>query len=265
MPSYFGSLEVFHASTWSGTRPVSVRSIPHFALKLVTEGAGVFGRAEGTVQDIGTSTLFWQRPGIEYHWGPHSAGWEIAYLHFRGSRAGELLHFGFDPLSETECIALRNGEVVAQLLLRAATELQSPSLLTQPSLYLLLEQILFAVQRDRQEAAASAQDRDRLAPLLERVAHSPGEAFDFHSEAEGLGLSYSHFRRLFREQTGAAPQEYLIRARIRAVAHGLTHTNMPVKQLAGQAGYTDVGHFGKLFLKRMGMTPGQYRTEHGLI
>jgi AraC-like DNA-binding protein len=74
-----------------------------------------------------------------------------------------------------------------------------------------------------------------------------------------MGLSYSHFRRLFRRFAGCSPHEYLLRCRMRRAARDLRDTGRQVKDVAAEAGYDDPAQFCKLFRKKIGLSPGRFR------
>jgi AraC-like DNA-binding protein len=42
----------------------------------------------------------------------------------------------------------------------------------------------------------------------------------------------------------------------------LLTTQLSIKEIAGQAGYDDLVHFRKIFFRKFGMTPRQYRNLH---
>ncbi|MBN2711306.1 MAG: AraC family transcriptional regulator [Planctomycetes bacterium] len=259
---YFESIIANGASCFEGRRGIDVRQVPHHAIKLIEEGRGFFCRRGEELRRVTAPTIFWQRPGVVYEWGPDEDGWRVSYAKFSGRRAGELLRDGFDCISAEGFVQMESLEPVGTLM-KNIEELYRHHFADESArLLILLEQILLALGQERGGADNSGVLQKRFAPLLKQLASSPQKDYDFYEEARKTGLSYSHFRRLFREQTGVPPQEYLIRCRVRAVEQGLVYTDEPVKKIIAQAGYNDIGHFGRLFRKRTGMSPGRYRQEH---
>lgn len=261
MIDYFRRLRCVTVSTWQGTRSVTSRKIPFYALKLVTDGAGVFGCGGDAPHRLAAPALFWQQPGVVYTWGPAPAGWTIQYVQFDGPRARELVRDGFAGLAPAGYVRLPSAAPLQGLFQQLAGIHDRPGPLASAYLLLRLEEILLAVQRQQ---CGREERGSRLAPVLARLHAEPAHAFDFPAEAGALSLSYSHFRRLFREATGAAPQEYLIRCRIKAAADLLLGSAAAVKQVASRVGYPDVAYFGRLFKKRTGLSPQAYRQEHRL-
>jgi len=73
-------------------------------------------------------------------------------------------------------------------------------------------------------------------------------------------LSPYHFLRVFRDAVGAPPHAYLTNARIRR-ARKLLGTDMRLADIAQETGFTDQAHFGNVFRRSTGLTPGHYRKH----
>ena len=73
-------------------------------------------------------------------------------------------------------------------------------------------------------------------------------------------LSPSHFNALFRQHTGFACIEYLIRLRMHRAAQLLDTTPLSVKNIASQVGYQDQLYFSRLFRNVNGVSPSEYRS-----
>ena len=85
--------------------------------------------------------------------------------------------------------------------------------------------------------------------------------------AAGLGLNRSYFCRLFRQQTGLSPQEYIVSCRLAKAAQFMTEHGMSQEEAARQAGYPDVFSFSRMFRRKYGMpavmprVPGKSRGD----
>ena len=76
--------------------------------------------------------------------------------------------------------------------------------------------------------------------------------------AEDLGLSRHYFCRIFKEQLGISPQEYIVSHRMKRAAELLTVYHLPQKEVALLVGYPDVYAFSRMFKRKFGISPGQY-------
>ena len=75
------------------------------------------------------------------------------------------------------------------------------------------------------------------------------------------GLSKSHYRVLFKEATGVSPKEYITQRRIDAACDILEHSEKSIDEVSLASGYSDVYYFGRIFKKKMGISPGRYRKN----
>ena len=76
-----------------------------------------------------------------------------------------------------------------------------------------------------------------------------------------LGISYSHFHRRFKQQTGRSPQEYLIKTRLSAASELLKSSGASIREVADYCGFQDERNFHRLFVKTIGLSPNAYREN----
>lgn len=76
-----------------------------------------------------------------------------------------------------------------------------------------------------------------------------------------LNIDRRHLGRLFTARTGMTPKEYLINVRLQNAADLLRNSNYPVMEVAELVGYDDYGSFLKIFKKKYGMAPSQFRKS----
>lgn len=79
--------------------------------------------------------------------------------------------------------------------------------------------------------------------------------------AQSLHLSTNYFGDLVRKETGFSAQEYIQRFMIRVAKHELEHSELTIKELAYHLGFKYPQHFSRLFKKKTGFTPNQYKSE----
>ena len=75
-------------------------------------------------------------------------------------------------------------------------------------------------------------------------------------------LSSAYISKIFKEETGEAPINYLIKMRLeRARIQLESDTQQSIKAISNSVGYEDVYYFSKLFKKYYGMSPVHYRSK----
>nr|WP_297459014.1 AraC family transcriptional regulator [uncultured Halomonas sp.] len=78
--------------------------------------------------------------------------------------------------------------------------------------------------------------------------------------SQAAHLSKYHFLRLFRQQVGMTPHQYVINRRINAARSALDAGAVP-NDVAFRYGFADLSHFNRRFKRIYGMTPYQYRRS----
>ncbi len=76
------------------------------------------------------------------------------------------------------------------------------------------------------------------------------------------GLSPVYFARQFKQATGLAPHQYLLRARADRAERLLAHGMLPIATIALECGFCHQEHLTRVFRKRFGLTPGAYRAQN---
>lgn len=79
--------------------------------------------------------------------------------------------------------------------------------------------------------------------------------------AERFHISTNHFNRTFKQVYEIPCKEYLITIRVEAAKQYLSSPLLTVREVGSMIGYSDSNYFTKVFRKRVGMTPTEYRNQ----
>ena len=82
--------------------------------------------------------------------------------------------------------------------------------------------------------------------------------------ADKLCLSSNYFGDMFKKETGKSPQEYIQEKVIELAKERISGPADTVSQIAYSLGFQYPQHFCRLFKKRVGYTPSEYRAQIGL-
>lgn len=83
--------------------------------------------------------------------------------------------------------------------------------------------------------------------------------------AQMTGYSVSHFRRLFVKNYGMPPQEYIFQYKVqKAKALLVGEPEKSVEEIAELLGMYNAAHFCKMFKKKTGYSPGEYRENYSV-
>jgi transcriptional regulator GlxA family with amidase domain len=75
------------------------------------------------------------------------------------------------------------------------------------------------------------------------------------------GLAERTFKRRFMQATGMTPLDYVHTVRLEEAKQMLESTDLPVEAIALEVGYQDASFFGRLFRRKVALTPAQYRKR----
>ena len=79
------------------------------------------------------------------------------------------------------------------------------------------------------------------------------------SIARSYGITASHFIRYFKSNYGITPNEYRQNYRMLQAMNLIKMTNLSIQDIANQCGFCDPLYFSRIFKKRVGISPLQYR------
>ena len=86
-----------------------------------------------------------------------------------------------------------------------------------------------------------------------------GERISVEEVAHEVGLSASHFRKMFRCYYDCSPRDYLQRCRIYRAKQLMVAGGMNLTQIAYACGFATVHSFSRTFRRVVGIPPSEYR------
>ncbi len=85
--------------------------------------------------------------------------------------------------------------------------------------------------------------------------------FNVNELASLVGIHRSRLSRLFKEAVKMSPNSYITQIRIDHACALLSETRMPMADVALHCGFSDPDYFARVFRKKQGVTPRDYRRE----
>ena len=120
----------------------------------------------------------------------------------------------------------------------------------------------FFVGLVQQQAVHRKTDTDYVNTAVHYIQSNFSEDIRIADLAADLGLNRSYFCRIFKEQMGQSPQEYLVSHRLERAAALLTGHGLSQKEVILRVGYQDVSTFSRMFKRKYGISPGEYVREY---
>ena len=111
----------------------------------------------------------------------------------------------------------------------------------------------------RPEAKAGTLTRIQLNRAIEYMEENLDRRLALIDVARAVGLSATHFARCFKQSTGSAPHQYLMRCRVERARRLLVETENAIAQIAFACGFAHQEHLTRVFRRLSGETPARFR------
>ena len=101
--------------------------------------------------------------------------------------------------------------------------------------------------------------RPSIRDVQEAIEAEPGGVHSIDELARRAAMSPRHFTRIFTEEVGEAPGQYVERVRTEAARRQLEETDDTVVAIASRCGFGTAETMRRNFIRRVGIPPDQYR------
>jgi len=127
----------------------------------------------------------------------------------------------------------------------------------------LIQEFIVLLLRNYKEADAGRLGFARnLTSLFDYVKHNYRSPLSMANLTEISGMSESHVLRVFKQHMGCSPFQYISRLRLEAATGALIQTDRSITDIALDLGFNDSNYFTRLFRKRLGLSPREYRNKY---
>lgn len=111
------------------------------------------------------------------------------------------------------------------------------------------------------EPAGGTAPDTRIGRAVEFIENHFAKPITIDDIAASGHVSRRHFFRLFEQETGVAPMEYLKKVRLQKAAAMLLTTNANVTEVAFACGFNDSNYFSSLYHKEFGISPSRFKRD----
>ncbi|AMS22595.1 AraC family transcriptional regulator [Pseudomonas synxantha] len=112
------------------------------------------------------------------------------------------------------------------------------------------------------QLAAQSAERNAIRDIQHYIIEHLATDLSVPLLARHMGMSERNFARVFKADAGQTPAEFVERARIDGARQLLDSADVSLKRLANQVGYANVDGFRRAFVRRLGISPNEYRKIH---
>lgn len=197
---------------------------------------------------------------LAYYEADETTPWRYLWVIFDGSKAEEILRsIGITEEQPMLYPEERNTEILScmeKLLYECEQELS-----TIGNMYALLQTM--KNQTLVQQKSKTPPQQDYIEKIKRYIEYRYAEDVKVSELAEHCGLNRSYMTKCFTEDTGVSPKEYLMQYRMKKAKELLKNSELPISNVAYTVGYSDPLAFSKMFKKREGVSPLEYREKFG--
>jgi len=118
--------------------------------------------------------------------------------------------------------------------------------------------ILLKKDTSKQEVGA----RIDIGNLIEFMHSNYDKKLTIDDLSRHISLSPSHFSRLFKNETGKSPLDYLIHLRLDKAKKMLLNSNKNITEIALDTGFNSSSHFSSTFIKYLNISPSDYKKKY---
>jgi len=227
----------------------------------ITRGKGTFWSEDTGSLNIQAGNIFLLFSSIRHSYQPNpTTGWDEHWIGFTGDYAKRLMSRFFS--SRKPVLSIGNHPDLLNLFIDISTLAGRETFGYRPIVAAKTLEIMARLNALAKQSGVRSDEkekivRDTCCHILEAI-NTP---IDFKKYAEGVGISYSSFRRIFKEHTGLPPNQYLLEMRIQKAKGLLVNTDLKLQPIGEACGFDNVNYFSRLFKDRTGCPPRQYRKS----
>lgn len=191
----------------------------------------------------------------EYYTNDH---FESIWIQVSGANSLEL----FEEIEKTEgnIIKCKDIQHMKKLLFRIFNGISNSNPPTELNLSLDIYKIFTELLNPQSIRNKGERDyEDSIQKVKEYIAENLNEKLTVGSLAKIINMSSSHFSRVFKQQTGFSPYDYILISRLNRAKYLLQVTDMTVAAVAYEIGFNSESNFIYFFSENEGVSPGKFR------
>ena len=235
------------------------RILNEYQLLYITKGRGMFSSESSGRSQVKEGYMFLLFPGEWHTYRPDpETGWNEYWIGFDGRIMDEWVKDGFFPKENPVFNIGLNEDIISMykraIIIAEAQEASYQQALSGIACNLVSMALYLSRNRDFNKSDVASQMNQAKISVHENISAITPEEL-----ARITCMSYSKFRKIFKEYTGFAPSQYIQEVRITMAKELLTNTSKSIKEIAIELGYENKDYFFTVFKKVTGSTPVNYR------
>lgn len=237
------------------------RILNEYQLLYITKGKGTFTSKSAGVHQVSEGQMILLFPGEWHTYRPDkSTGWNEYWIGFNGKIIDDWAKNEFFK-KENPIFNIGLNEEVISMYKRAISIAEAQEANYQQALSGIASYLTSMALYLSRNMDFSKSDIAKQINIAKVAIHEDITTITPEKLAELVCMSYSKFRKIFKEYTGFAPSQYIQEVRINMAKEALTNSSKSIKEIALELGYENKDYFFTVFKKVTGMTPANYRKH----
>ena len=239
------------------------RILSEYQMLYLIEGEGIFRSTSMGEVHIKPGDMFLLFPGEWHSYGPiEGSRWKSYWIGFKGNNMDSRVENGF--LSPNKAVYhVGYSSKIIELYKSALAYALEEAAYCQQMLAGLVNHLLgmmYSLERNiilsKNHSHVKMISQARL-----RIRESLESDLTIQELSEELGVSYSNFRKLFKQHTGLSPALYQQDLRLQRAKELLSTTKMSIKEIAYRLNFESPDYFSSKFKLKTGMKPSEFRDS----
>lgn len=216
--------------------------------------------SNGRLLDLVAPTLFWMKKGGKYRFLLNDTACEHVYFDFIGDRTDRILR-DLENLCPEGCIVPEDPILTENLFSEMVDLYRRDPVLYHPELAVDSERLALQVIRSCRGGSRPQDDPYGILSIAGKIKSDPFRDYDFRRLSADAGISYEHFRRLFRQVHKLPPAAFVRDRQMFLAAEMLGKTNMRIKEVMATCRFDSMMNFSRSFKRYSGLSPEAYRKK----
>lgn len=230
----------------------------------ITSGKGEF-ETKSVYKKILPGDVILLYPGEWHRYRPDlNTGWEEYWIGFNGPTMCDYIQKDLFPEQKSYVKNIGYHDEVVRLFSKALCYSKNDNPSFSKMLIGIVLQLIAHIESPGHQSIPGKKEDYIYEDTVSKIRQNLKEGVDFQQLADSFNMSYTHFRKLFKDRAGIPLNSFLIQERLKYARSLLHSSELNIEEISEKCGFNSVYYFSRLFSERVGLSPGRSRKHKSL-
>ena len=230
-------------------------SRPYFLIHYIVSGKGVFEK-DDKKYNLSAGWMFLIRPEeITLYTADANDPWTYIWIGFDGDYSTKFM--SDTRALDDSVLFFPDAEPIFKSMLEANSILDCAEIFLCGKIYELFSKLYIKTELSKAQTQTSTYTDRAINFILSNYM----DDISVDKLSKMLGIDRRYLCRIFKSATSKSPQQFLIDVRLEKAVQLLKTTNYPINEISINIGYRDIYNFSKMFKRKFGTSPNNYRKD----